>query len=221
VPEFEESYWTEDSQYGKFEDYAQALAALRVWYQGLLRLVADDLPPPGRHLDAGCGHGAIVHELLERGFDAHGFDVSEWMIAQAKRANPETAKRFRVGDFDAIPFEGEVDLITCLEVLEHVSEPTDALHALRARLRPGGRLIATTPNLHPRIPWGDPVAADPTHVSVHEPEWWRARLTGADFEVRRLETFISVPMLWRMHPLLARRIPLGRRTGPEILIVAA
>jgi SAM-dependent methyltransferase len=221
VPEpFEQSYWTEDSQYRKFEDYPQALEALRDWYQGLLRLVDDDLPPPGRHLDAGCGHGAIVHELLARGFDAHGFDISRWMVEQAQRFRPETAERFQAGDFDAIPFDGHFDLITCLEVLEHVTEPADALGALRARLRPGGRLIATTPNLHPRIPWWDPVAADPTHVSVHEPGWWRQAATAAGLEPRRVSTYVSVPVLWRLHPRLARRIPFGRRAGPEVLLVA-
>ena len=55
---FEESYWTADSQYRKFEDYAGALAALRDWYQGFFRLVGSQLSAPGRALDAGCGHGA-------------------------------------------------------------------------------------------------------------------------------------------------------------------
>ena len=170
---FDESYWTNDSQYRKFADYEAALAALRDWHQGLFGLIAGDLPAPGRALDAGCGHGAVVHELLARGWDARGLDLSGWVIEQARRARPADAHRFAVGDADA-PSPGEnLDLVICLEVLEHVPDPVATLRALASRLAPGGRLIATTPNLRPLIPWWDPLTSDPTHISVHEPRWWR------------------------------------------------
>jgi len=219
---FGQSYWTQDSQYQKFEDYSAALAAIRNWYQGFFRLVAPDLPPPGRALDAGCGHGAIVYELADRGFDAYGVDVSPWIIEQAQMtSDPRLTDRFAVGDLAEIPFEGSFDLITCLEVLEHLPKPVDALRAMRARLRPNGRLIATTPNLKPTIPWlWDAEAVDPTHISVHEPSWWRHALENADFAVRRVSTFVSVPVFWRLHPMFARWIPLGRRSGPGVLMIA-
>jgi SAM-dependent methyltransferase len=105
--------------------------------------------------------------------------------------------------------------------VEHVPDPIPALSALATNLGPGGRLIATTPNLRPRFPWWwDAEAADPTHVSVHEPDWWRAAFTEAGLQVRRAETFLALPLLWRLHPVLARWPRLGRQTGPGILIVA-
>jgi 2-polyprenyl-3-methyl-5-hydroxy-6-metoxy-1,4-benzoquinol methylase len=217
---FEQSYWTADSQYRKFEDYAAALAALRIWYQGLFRLIGADLPKPGRALDAGCGHGAIVYELLDRGWDAHGFDASHWLIEQARAFNSEAAERFEVGELPAVPIQGSFDLITCIEVLEHVSEPLAVLRAFRGRLRPGGLLIATSPNLRPLIPWWDAAKSDPTHVSVHEAAWWRDALETAGLEVRRVTTFVALPVLWRVHPLFARWIRLGRRAGPGVLMVA-
>jgi SAM-dependent methyltransferase len=217
---FEQSYWTADSQYRKFDDYTAALAALRSWYQGFFRLIGTDLPNPGRALDAGCGHGAIVHELLERGWDAYGFDVSEWLIEQARGFSPESAQRFEVGELPAVPVGGSFDLITCIEVLEHVVEPLTVLRALHTRLRPGGRLIATTPNLRPLIPWWDAETSDPTHVSVHEPAWWGDALRAAGLEVRRVTTFVAVPVLWRAHQTFARWIKLGRRGGPGVLLVA-
>jgi hypothetical protein len=88
-------------------------------------------------------------------------------------------------------------------------------------MRPeGGRLIATTPNLRPLIPWPDQTKTDPTHVSVHEPSWWRAALVEAGLQVHAVKTFIAVPLLWHYHPALSRWIPLGDRTGPGVLLVA-
>jgi len=217
---FEESYWTADSQYRKFEDYAGALAALRDWYQGFFRLVGSQLSAPGRALDAGCGHGAIVHELLDRGWDAYGFDASKWLIEQARGFSRDTADRFQDGQLPDVPVEGTFDLITSIEVLEHVAEPVAVLRALRRRLKPAGRLIATTPNRRPLIPWWDAETSDPTHVNVHEPAWWRDAVRAAGLQVRSVTTFVSVPVLWRAHPSLARWIRLGPRAGPGILLMA-
>jgi SAM-dependent methyltransferase len=217
---FEQSYWTSDSRYRKFQDYAGALAALRDWYQGFFRLVDRDLPKPGRALDAGCGHGAIVYELLDRGWDAYGFDMSKWLIEQARNFSTQAAQRFSVGELPDVPIQGSFDLITCVEVLEHVPDPQAVLSALRERLRPGGRLIATTPNLRPLIPWWDAETIDPTHVSVHDPGWWRATLEASRLEVRRITTFVTIPLFWRAHPAFARWPRLGRCAGPGVLLVA-
>jgi 2-polyprenyl-3-methyl-5-hydroxy-6-metoxy-1,4-benzoquinol methylase len=217
---FDESYWTERSQYSKFSDYAAAAKALRAWYAGLWRLLDAHLPAPGRHVDAGCGHGIVVHDLLARGWDAHGFDVSEWAISEAQRHAPSERDRFAVGDLSAMPFPGDFDLITCFEVLEHVPDPVAGLRALGERLRPGGRLIATTPNLRPLMPWRDARTADPTHISVHSARWWESAVRAAGMHVRDVSTFIPVPLLWRLHPSLSRWFSLGPRIGPGVLIVA-
>jgi SAM-dependent methyltransferase len=217
---FEEAYWTEDSQYRKFDDYEAGLTALRGWHAGLWCLIGPHMPQVGRHVDVGCGHGVIVHELVEDGWDARGFDVSRWIIEAAQHHSPQLADRFVVGDLHDPPFAGDFDLITCFEVLEHVPDPVRALRALSERLRPGGRLIATTPNLRPLIPWRDAVAADPTHVNVHEPSWWRGALQRSGLCPVLVSTFITIPLVWRISPYLSLWIPLGRRTGPGVLVVA-
>jgi SAM-dependent methyltransferase len=218
--QFDESYWTERSAYRKYDGYADAMNSLRGWYAGMWRMLDRHLPAPGRHVDAGCGHGTIVHDLLDRGWDAHGFDLSEWVIAEARAYAGADGERFAVGSLDAIPFAGTFDLVTCFEVLEHVPDPVAALRALGARLRPGGRLVATTPNLRPLMPWPDPLTSDPTHISVHSARWWRQAVEAAGLRSCAVSTFISVPLLWRAHPLLSRWIGLGPAIGPGTLIVA-
>jgi 2-polyprenyl-3-methyl-5-hydroxy-6-metoxy-1,4-benzoquinol methylase len=216
---FEERYWREDSDYRKFADYLDGLHKTRRWYTGFIRLIRGELPAGGRHVDAGCGHGAIIDLLRERGFDSHGFDTSAWIVDQAHEAG--AGDRIRVGNIEGeIPFEGSFRLITCLEVLEHLPQPQRALDVLAERLESGGRLVATTPNLRPRIPWRDPVQADPTHISVHAPDWWAEQVRRAGLEIVRLATFVTLPMLWRVTPLLSIWMPLGATAGPGILLIA-
>ena len=218
---FDDDYWTSASVYRRFASYGEALGELRGFNRGLLRRLDRHLPPCGRHVDAGCGHGAVVHELLDRGWDAQGFDLSPWMIDQARAHDPELAERFALGDLADIPFEGSFDLITCFQVLEHVEDPVPAIEALAGRLRPGGRLAVTTPNLHGHVPfWPDPLTADPTHVAVHEPSWWEGAVRRAGLRVVHRSTQIPVPLLWRVHPRFGAWLGLGPRLGPDVLVVA-
>jgi SAM-dependent methyltransferase len=217
---FDDDYWTSASVYRRFDSYDDALRELRGFNRGLLRRIEPHLPPGRRHVDAGCGHGAVVHELLDRGWDAQGFDLSHWMIDHARQYAPARAERFAVGDLFDVPFEGRFDLITCFQVLEHVDNPVPAIEALAGRLRPGGRLAVTTPNLRGRVPfWPDPLTADPTHVSVHEPSWWEGAVERAGLRVVHRSTQVPVPLIWRVHPKLGIWLGLGPRFGPDALVV--
>ncbi len=216
---FEESYWTEDSQYRKFDGYAEGLDLTMRWNQGLLRLIERRLPSPCRALDVGCGHGAITHQFHRRGFDVTGVDTAAWMIDQARRHAPHMTERFVIGDATGLP-EGQYGLIVCLEVLEHLDDPIAALAHMRTRLASGGKLIATTPNLRPWVPWPDPVKADPTHINVHPPAWWNDALAAAGFTTRKVSTFLTVPVVWKVSSWLARSVPLGAHAGPGILLEA-
>jgi SAM-dependent methyltransferase len=213
---FGAEYWQEQTHYGRLGDYAAALEATKRWYLGLLRLIGRHLPVEGRHLDVGCGHGAMVHLMLERGLDARGFDASEWMIEQARAVHPELADRFAVGDAAGpFPFEGPFALITAIEVVEHLPEPKTALMEMRQRLAPGGTLVMTTPNPRNFMPFRNPAFQDPTHVNVHEPDWWRGVLRDADFVVEDDCTYLGIPFLWRRWPALSRfiRFENGRAPG--------
>jgi arsenite methyltransferase len=99
-----------------------------------------------RVLDAGCGPGFYVAELLERvGPEGSvvGVDASEPMLAlSAKRCDGHDNVEFREGDVTALPVgDGEFDRALCVQVLEYVADIPGALSELLRVLRPGGRAL--------------------------------------------------------------------------------
>jgi arsenite methyltransferase len=102
---------------------------------------------PGEHvLDAGCGPGFYVSELLEvvgpQG-SVTGVDISADMLAvAAKRCEGYPGARFAEGEVTSLPVgDGEFDRALSVQVLEYVPDVDRALHELRRALRPGGRLV--------------------------------------------------------------------------------
>lgn len=218
---FDEGYWREASHYRKYEDYRAALNATTKWYAGLIRLVDDLLPKNGRHLDAGCGHGAFVHMMAARGLSARGVDASAWVIEEAKGFAPALADHFAVADIErSLGFTGRFELITSLEVVEHLDNPIAAIQQMADAIAPGGTLLISTPNPANRVPRNDPTTSDPTHVSLHPPAWWRAEIERTGLRLEREWTYYPVPLFWRLTPALARWIPLPGTNGPGYLAVA-
>lgn len=103
-----------------------------------------------RALDVGCGAGLLTEPLARLGATVTGLDAAEENIDVA-RAHAET--QGLVIDYQATPVEQvqarDFDLITSMEVIEHVADPASFVVALVDRLAPGGLLIMSTPNRTP------------------------------------------------------------------------
>ena len=97
-------------------------------------------------LDVGCGAGLLAEPLARLGATVTGIDATPEVIAVAREhaAAMGLAIDYRVGDVQE--FEGQLDLITCMEVIEHVADPAAFVRALAKRLAPDGLLIMSTPN---------------------------------------------------------------------------
>jgi 2-polyprenyl-6-hydroxyphenyl methylase/3-demethylubiquinone-9 3-methyltransferase len=97
-------------------------------------------------LDVGCGAGLLAEPLARLGASVTGLDASPEVIAVARQhaAAMGLAIDYRVGDVQAL--EGQFDLVTAMEVIEHVADPETFLKALAKRLAPGGLLVMSTPN---------------------------------------------------------------------------
>ena len=97
-------------------------------------------------LDVGCGAGLLAEPLARLGAKVIGVDASPEVIAVARghAATMGLAIDYRVGDVEAL--EGQFDLVTAMEVIEHVADPAAFLKALAKRLASGGLLVMSTPN---------------------------------------------------------------------------
>jgi 2-polyprenyl-6-hydroxyphenyl methylase/3-demethylubiquinone-9 3-methyltransferase len=97
-------------------------------------------------LDVGCGAGLLAEPLARLGARVTGLDASPELIAVARdhaRASGVNIN-YRAGEIAEL--EGQFDLITCMEVIEHVADPAAFVGALAKRLAPDGLLLLSTPN---------------------------------------------------------------------------
>ena len=130
--------------------------------------VADEIVArlrPKRVFDAGCAHGFLVEALWDRGVEASGRDISEYAISQAR---PDMRPFVSVGSITE-PLNGPYDLVTCIEVLEHLPE-AEAILAI-------GRLAEAAPLvLFSSTPTD---TEEPTHLTVRPLRWWLDRFAEA------------------------------------------
>jgi 2-polyprenyl-6-hydroxyphenyl methylase/3-demethylubiquinone-9 3-methyltransferase len=97
-------------------------------------------------LDVGCGAGLLAEPLARLGAQVTAIDAAPELIDVAR---DHAARQGLVIDYRAAAVEdidGQFDLITSLEVIEHVADPQAFVEALAKRLAPGGLLILSTPN---------------------------------------------------------------------------
>ena len=99
-----------------------------------------------RVVDVGCGAGLLAEPLARLGAKVTAIDAAPELIAVARDHAAQMGLEidYRAGDVQAL--ESEFDLVTCMEVIEHVAEPAAFLAALARRLAPGGLLLMSTPN---------------------------------------------------------------------------
>jgi len=101
--------------------------------------------PDGRVLDVGCGSGNQLALLAQAGWQAEGLDMDPQAVA-AVRARGLSA---RCGDLLQTDLPAQhFDAVTLVHVIEHLPDPQAHLRAALRRLKPGGRLISITPNVH-------------------------------------------------------------------------
>ena len=97
-------------------------------------------------LDVGCGAGLLAEPLARLGAQVTGLDASAELIAvasdHARGAGLDIA--YRAGELAELA--GRFDLITCMEVIEHVADPAVFVGELGKRLAPDGLLVMSTPS---------------------------------------------------------------------------
>lgn len=94
-------------------------------------------------LDVGCGQGYFLDVLKEIGADAKGLDLMDFNIQMCRQRGLNVRKATVELEND-----GEYDLVTAFDVIEHLSEPSKFFKDVSRILKPGGYFLAFTPNIH-------------------------------------------------------------------------
>lgn len=181
----------------------------RFWHQKKFLNVARHLPVSARVLDLGCGPGSFLDVAAESRPDIRGvgIDIASRQIDFA-RQNVQNRHGQRIeflqlkGGEEALPFaDGSFDVVTSIEVIEHI-HPFLALRMLaeaRRLLKPGGKLIVTTPNYRsawPLIEWAleklSPVKYHEQHINKYTPNSLLKFLECAGYKVGKVSSIFMI-----------------------------
>ena len=101
-------------------------------------------------LDIGCGIGNYMEELIQRGYNVTGVDVSINMlqISKGRLQKYLSDPPLSLADIEKLPFiDSEFDIILCVGVLEYLKTDDKAIKEISRILKPGGRTFLTLPNI--------------------------------------------------------------------------
>ena len=175
-----------------------------------LAYISDNVALDGRRvLDVGCGGGILTESLARLGATVRGLDAGEGVIGIAARHAQENGLEI---EYIAASLEqfaeqnpGGYEVLTCMELLEHVPDPETLLHACARVLVPGGHLFLATINRNLKSYLGAVVGAERlfrllpegTHdyAGFIRPSELKRWLRNAGFEVLDIRGMLYIPGL--------------------------
>ena len=179
---------------------------------------------PARVLDVGCSTGYLARRLVERGSTVVGLEVDERAAAAAR----DVCEQVLVGDVETmqLPFPAQsFDVVLCGDVIEHLRDPERLLARVRPLIRPGGRLVLTTPNvanwamrlglLAGRWRYTERGILDRTHAHLFTKKTLEQTLDRAGYRILELDVTAPVPRIGS--PLVERAAHAVARLRPSLL----
>jgi 2-polyprenyl-3-methyl-5-hydroxy-6-metoxy-1,4-benzoquinol methylase len=144
----------------------------------------------GKLMDVGCALGVFLSRALRRGWNVRGIEPSLWCVEKSKELFNVAVEQGTYKDLLRSP--GMFDVITLWDVLEHISDPTDALKACNMALRVGGVLAFSTVDagslyarvLGQRWPW-----LMKMHIHYFDRKTIHAYLCKAGFDVLEIRNY--------------------------------
>jgi 2-polyprenyl-6-hydroxyphenyl methylase / 3-demethylubiquinone-9 3-methyltransferase len=138
-------WWDPDGEFRPLHE----INPLRLgWIESLAPLGARDV------LDVGCGGGILAEAMARRGARVTGIDLSEKPLRVAQLHLLESGLQVRyelaAAEDYAERHAGTFDVVTCMELLEHVPDPASTVAACARLLRTGGRAVFSTINRNPK-----------------------------------------------------------------------
>lgn len=111
-----------------------------------LNKLVGQIPPGGRLLEIGCGHGEFLLEAQARGFQVEGLEYSRHATQAANAQLRENVVRVGSPEVEGLPLAA-YDAIAAFDVIEHFRKPVQALQKFYSALCPGGIIGIVTPSL--------------------------------------------------------------------------
>ncbi len=148
IAKFEElahRWWDRHSEFKPLHD----INPLRANY------IDEHSPVAGKQLlDVGCGGGILAEAMAVRGANVTGIDMGEAPLAVARlhqlESNVSVNYRRITAEELAAEEPGQYDVVTCMEMLEHVPDPASIIDACAKLCKPGGDLYFSTLNRNPK-----------------------------------------------------------------------
>jgi 2-polyprenyl-3-methyl-5-hydroxy-6-metoxy-1,4-benzoquinol methylase len=157
-----------------------------------------------RVLDVGCSTGYLAERMQQHGATVIGLDMDERAAELARSFCEEV----HVGDVETmeLPFEpGTFDAVVCGDLIEHLRDPQGFITRVRPLLRPGGRLVLSTPNianwamrlslLFGRFRYTEWGLLDRTHTHFFTRKTLRECLEAAGYRLVAFDFTVPVPVL--------------------------
>lgn len=159
----------------------------------------------GALLDVGCGIGMFLQTMAAE-FDLYGVDISDFAIKKCHERLPSA--HLAVGSLiEGLPFERTFDVISAINVMEHLEEPLAAAKIVRSRLRPGGLFVTHLPTIGNKVQarlYKGSYDQDPTHIYRPSGAAYQKLVSSAGFKCtfQTYAPFVGAP-IWRtlkIHP---------------------
>ncbi len=155
-------WWDPDSEFKPLHDLNPVRAAY----------IDEHINVAGKQvLDIGCGGGILTESLAQRGGRVTGIDMTEAPLKVAQLHALDGGLEgitYRQITAESLAMEqaGQYDVITCMEMLEHVPDPRSVIQAIHTLLKPGGLAFFSTINRNPKA--------------------WAMAIVGAEYVLRLL-----------------------------------
>lgn len=138
-------WWDPDSEFKPLHE----INPLRMSY------ISRRINPAGKKvLDIGCGGGILAEAMAHHGAEVTAIDMADASLSVAKLHQLESKLEIDYQKSSAEQFaqnhSGEFDIVTCLEMLEHVPEPAKVIQACHDLVKPGGTIFFSTINRNPK-----------------------------------------------------------------------
>ena len=133
---------------GEFRPLHQINPLRLAWIEGKASLAGNQV------LDVGCGGGILAEAMARAGARVKGIDLAEkpLKVAELHRLESGVAVEYEAASAEELAARepARYDVVTCMEVLEHVPDPSSTVRACADLVRPGGQLFFATINRNPK-----------------------------------------------------------------------